>query len=227
MLPPVPPAWRAALRSETEKPYFQALDAFLDGETAAGRTVLPAREDIFKALHLTPLESVKVLLVGQDPYPTPGYAHGLCFSVERGVHPLPMSLRNVFKELQDDLGVPAPNNGSLEPWARAGVLLLNTLLTVRAREPNAHRGRGWETFTDRIIELVAAKPTRVVFLLWGASAQKKGALLAHRPQHAIISCAHPSPLSVRRFFGCRCFSRANQKLVEGGVAPIDWRIPDL
>ncbi|HEY8925592.1 MAG TPA: uracil-DNA glycosylase [Polyangia bacterium] len=226
MLPAIPNAWSDLLLPETQKPSFQALDAFLDGEVAAGHTVLPARADIFTALQLTPPDSVKVLLLGQDPYPTPGHAHGLCFSVQPDVRPLPMSLRNVYRELHDDVGFRVPNSGHLAPWARQGVLMLNTVLTVRARSANSHARRGWETFTDRIIELVAARSSRVVFLLWGGAARRK-AILVPQPHHVIIECAHPSPLSARKFLGCRCFSRTNQKLVEAGLAPVDWAIPDV
>ncbi|MBC7777854.1 MAG: uracil-DNA glycosylase, partial [Phycisphaerae bacterium] len=215
MLPPIPAGWKAQLSDETKKPYYRELDAFLDQELAGGQTVLPAREDIFNALKFTPYDQVKVLLLGQDPYPNPRYAHGLCFSVQPHVQPLPGSLKNVYKELHDDVGFRIPNNGYLESWARQGILMLNTLLTLQAGVPNSHQKKGWEKFTDRIIELVAAKPTRVVFLLWGASAQKKGKLV-NQPQHKVINCAHPSQLSASKFFGCRCFSKTNQHLDEAG-----------
>ena len=218
--------WSDLLAAQTDMPYYRGLDSFLDEEAAAGRTVLPARTDIFAALQLTPPDRVKVLLLGQDPYPTPGHAHGLCFSVQPDVRPLPMSLRNVYKELHADVGFRVPNNGHLASWASQGILMLNTVLTVRARSANSHAGHGWETFTDRIIELVAARPARVVFLLWGGAARRK-AILVPQPQHVIIECAHPSPLSARKFFGCRCFSRTNQKLAEAGLTPIDWAIPDV
>lgn len=214
------------LKEETREPYYRALDAFLENERADGRTILPARNDIFNALAVTSYDQVSVLLVGQDPYPTPGHAHGLCFSVQPDVRPLPFSLRNIFRELQDDVGCHIPNNGYLEPWARQGVLMLNTVLTVRARQANSHHGRGWERFTDRIIELVAAKQTRVVFVLWGREAQKKRMLITQL-HHAVIACAHPSPLSVRKFFGCRCFSHINRDLADAELAPIDWQIPDV
>ena len=214
------------LKEETRKPYYQALDAFLEKERADGQTILPARKNIFNALASTPYDQVRVLLVGQDPYPTPGHAHGLCFSVEPTVRLLPFSLRNIFRELQDDVGCRIPNNGYLEPWARRGILMLNTVLTVRAHKANSHQGRGWELFTDRLIELVAAKQTRVVFVLWGREAQKKRMLIT-QPHHAVVACAHPSPLSVRKFFGCRCFSHINRDLADAGQAPIDWQIPDV
>ena len=214
------------LKEETRKPYYQALDAFLEKERADGQTILPARKNIFNALASTPYDQVRVLLVGQDPYPTPGHAHGLCFSVEPTVRLLPFSLRNIFRELQDDVGCRIPNNGYLEPWARRGILMLNTVLTVRAHKANSHQGRGWELFTDRLIELVAAKQTRVVFVLWGREAQTKRMLIT-QPHHAVVACAHPSPLSVRKFFGCRCFSHINRDLADAGQAPIDWQIPDV
>jgi uracil-DNA glycosylase len=226
MLPSIPTGWKSLLDTAASTSNYQNLDRFLDQELAAGKRVLPAQSEIYKALELTPYEQVKVLLVGQDPYPTPGYAHGLCFSVKPDVRPLPASLKNVYKELHDDVGFRIPNHGCLEAWARQGMLMLNTLLTLEAGIPNSHQGKGWEKFTDRIIELIAAKPTRVVFLLWGASAQKKGALVK-QPQHKVINCAHPSPLSAKMFFGCRCFSKTNQRLEEAGLPPIDWQIADV
>jgi uracil-DNA glycosylase len=226
MLPPIPPGWPSLLKEETRKPYYRALDAFLEKERADGHTVLPARKDIFYALASTSYDQVRVLLVGQDPYPTPGHAHGLCFSVQPAVRPLPFSLRNIFRELQDDVGCRIPHSGYLVPWARQGVLMLNTVLTVRAHKANSHHGRGWERFTDRLIELVAAKPTRVVFVLWGREAQKKRILIT-QPHHTVVACAHPSPLSARKFFGCRCFSHINRELADEGMAPINWQIPDV
>ncbi len=226
MLPPIPPGWRSLLNEETCKPYYRALAAFLEKERVDGQTILPARKDIFNALAATSYDKVRVLLVGQDPYPTPGHAHGLCFSVQPAVRLLPFSLRNIFRELHDDVGCRIPNNGCLEPWARQGVLMLNTVLTVRAHKANSHQGRGWERFTDRLIELVAAKQTRVVFVLWGREAQKKRMLIT-QPHHAVVACAHPSPLSVRKFFGCRCFSIINRDLADAGRAPINWQIPDV
>ncbi|MCG3778095.1 MAG: Uracil-DNA glycosylase [Nitrospira sp.] len=226
MLPSIPLGWQSLLHEETHKPYYRELDTFLDAELAAGQVVLPTSENIFTALAATPYDSVRVLLVGQDPYPTPGHAHGLCFSVQPTVRPVPQSLRNVYRELHDDMGCRIPNNGYLEPWAGQGVLLLNTALTVRAGQANSHHGRGWEPFTDRIIELVAAKQTRVVFVLWGRQAQTKRGLIT-QSHHTVVAAAHPSPLSVRKFYGCRCFSQVNRELVEAGMAPIDWQIPDV
>lgn len=226
MLPPIPSGWRFLLKEETRKPYYRVLDAFLEQELADGRTVLPSRNEIFNALAITPYDQVRVLLVGQDPYPTPGHAHGLCFSVKPTVRSLPFSLRNIYRELYEDVGCRIPNNGYLEPWARQGVLMLNTVLTVRAHQANAHQGRGWERFTDRMIELVALKETRVVFVLWGREAQKKRKLITQL-RHAVVACAHPSPLSVRKFFGCRCFSHINRDLFDAGLGPINWQIPDV
>jgi uracil-DNA glycosylase len=226
MLPSIPLGWRSLLKEETCKPYYRALDTSLEQEVAGGCTILPPRDDIFNALAITSYAQVRVLLVGQDPYPTPGYAHGLCFSVQPAVRPLPFSLRNIYRELHEDVGCRIPNNGDLEPWARQGVLMLNTVLTVRAYQANAHQGYGWERFTDRIIELVVAKETRVVFVLWGREAQKKQKLIT-QSHHVVIACAHPSPLSVRKFFGCRCFSHINRNLADAGLGQIDWQIPDV
>jgi uracil-DNA glycosylase len=225
MLPAIPQAWRSLLSEETRKPYYNELDTFLENELADGQRILPDRKEIFNALAATSYDQVRVLLMGQDPYPTPGHAHGLCFSVQPTVRSLPFSLRNVYRELHNDVGCRIPNNGYLEPWAQQGVLMLNTVLTVRAYQANSHQGRGWERLTDRIIELVAAKQTPVVFVLWGRQAQKKRTLITQL-HHAVIVTAHPSPLSVRKFFGCRCFSKINRMLVDAGLTPIDWQIPD-
>ncbi len=173
MLPPIPSSWKPFLRDETISNVLHTLDRFLDQEAAEGRVVLPPRQDIFRSLRLTPYEAVRVVLVGQDPYHTPGMAHGLCFSVRSHIRSLPPSLKNIYKELRDDVGCRIPNNGCLEPWARQGVLMLNTVLTVRAHAANSHRGQGWEAVTDRILEVVNAKRTRVVFVLWGGEAKKK------------------------------------------------------
>lgn len=226
MLPPLPPSWLPLLEPATAEPSFRQLDSFLDQELALQKQILPARTEIYRALELTPPDQVKVLLLGQDPYPTPGHAHGLCFSVQATVRPLPGSLRNVFKELQADVGFRIPNNGFLERWARQGMLMLNTVLTLEAGRANSHAKRGWEPFTDRIIQAVAAQPTRVVFLLWGASAHQKAKWVT-QPHHRVIKCAHPSPLSAKKFLGCRCFSQTNRELVDGGLTPIDWQIPDV
>lgn len=215
--------WNPVLRGEFDKPYWPTLMHFVAAERAA-HEVYPPHDEVFAAFHLTPLAEVKVLILGQDPYHGPGQAHGLCFSVRRGVR-VPPSLQNIHKELHDDLGEPIPDHGSLEAWARQGVLLLNTTLTVRAHQAASHQGQGWETFTDEVIKVVNAKPERVVFILWGASARKKRAMI-DRERHTIIESPHPSPLSAHKgFFGTKPFTRANDALVAAGRGPVDWSIP--
>ncbi len=215
--------WNPVLRAELDASYFADLQRFVADERRRGH-VFPAPAEVFAALHLTPYSEVKVLILGQDPYHGPGQAHGLCFSVRRGVA-LPPSLENIFTELEADLGVPRPDHGCLEHWARQGVLLLNATLTVRARQAASHQGKGWERFTDAVIQAVNAKPERVVFILWGASARRKRALI-DTSRHVVIESAHPSPLSAHNgFFGSRPFSRANAALEEAGRRGIDWRIP--
>ena len=214
--------WNPVLRQELSKPYWHDLQTFVDSERAAG-PVYPPHPEVFAALHLTPLAEVKVVILGQDPYHGPGQAHGLCFSVRPGTAP-PPSLRNIHKELVSDLGMPPPRTGDLTPWARQGVLLLNTTLTVRGGQAGSHQGRGWETFTDQVIEAVSAKEETVVFVLWGAHARKKKALIDTR-RHVVIESAHPSPLSAHNgFFGSRPFSRANAALEAAGREPVDWRL---
>lgn len=225
MLPPIPTHWRQLLKDETRQPYFLDLQKFLAREYET-ETVYPPEKEVFTALKLTPYERVSVLLLGQDPYPGPGQAHGLSFSVRPGVA-VPASLRNMFKELQADVGFQVPDNGSLESWAEQGVLLLNAVLTVRAGEPNSHKGRGWETFTDAVIRKVGEKETPVVFALWGKFAQKKAGLIDTK-RHKVVECAHPSPLSARSgFFGCRPFSKINAALREAGRPEVDWQIPNV
>ena len=224
MLPPVPEAWQSVLSDAVQAPSFRALERFLDAEEAEGQVVLPTAPDRFRALALTPPHSVRVVLLGQDPYPTPGDAHGLCFSVppDRRV---PRSLRNVYRELGNDLpGFAAPDHGHLEAWARRGLLMLNTVLTVRAHTANSHRGKGWEDFTDHVIRALNERAEPVVFLLWGNAAHAKAELVAEG-RHAIVRAAHPSPLSARRFLGCRCFSAVNRQLEQWGQAPFDWSLP--
>jgi len=217
--------WNPLLRGEFDKLYWQELQAFVRAERAR-HTVYPPSEEVFAALHLTPHASVKALILGQDPYHGPRQAHGLCFSVRPGV-PKPPSLRNIFSELRNDIGAPVPSHGSLEHWARQGVLLLNATLTVRARRAASHQRRGWERFTDEVIRVVNAKPERVVFILWGASARRKKSLV-NTTRHAVIESAHPSPMAAHGdFFGSRPFSRANEALAAAGRTPIDWEIPEL
>jgi uracil-DNA glycosylase len=219
----IPPSWRTVLAGEFEKPYFKKLGEFVDEERRQYQ-VFPPEEDVFNALRLAPYDQVKVLLLGQDPYHDEGQAHGLCFSVRPGVRP-PPSLVNILKELHHDLGCRIPNNGYLVPWAEQGVLLLNAVLTVRAHQPNSHKDKGWETFTDAVLRAVDAKPHPVVFVLWGNYAQKKTKLI-DTDRHVIVKSAHPSPLSVKKFFGSRPFSAVNRALAETGQTPIDWELPD-
>lgn len=226
MMSSIPASWRSQLGEEVEKPYFQRLEAFVEREREAFE-VYPAEDETFQALELTPFSKVSVVLLGQDPYPGPGQAHGLCFSVKPGV-PLPGSLRNIFKELKSDIhGFRIPNNGYLANWAKQGILMLNTVLTVRAGAIGSHRKKGWETFTDAIIEQVNAKKDPVVFLLWGRDAQSKAQMI-DEGRHVILRAAHPSPLSARNgFFGTRPFSAANRALRDAGKPEIDWQIPDI
>jgi uracil-DNA glycosylase len=224
-MPPLPEAWRAALADDVGAPYFAELAAFVAEERRA-QVVFPPAPVVFRALELTPLDAVSVVVLGQDPYHDEGRAHGLAFSVRAGVR-RPPSLSNVFKELADDVGVVVPKKQScLEPWAAQGVLLLNAVLTVRAHEPASHRGKGWERFTDRVLAAVAAREAPTVFVLWGAHAQKKAALI-DPARHTILRAAHPSPLSAKTgFFGSKPFSAANAALRRAGRAPIDWSLPD-
>ena len=214
--------WNPVLRAEFEKPYWQPLQEFIQNERKHHK-IYPPHAEVFRALHETPLASTKVVLLGQDPYHQPGQAHGLCFSVRPGVR-VPPSLQNIYKELRDDLGHAIPAHGCLDKWAKEGVLLLNTTLTVREASAGSHFGRGWELFTDRVLEVVNEKQTRVVFILWGANAKKKRSLITN-PIHEVIESVHPSPLSAHNgFFGHKPFSRANEYLKLAGVTPIDWEI---
>ncbi len=225
MLPTLPPSWRPLLAEEFDKPYFRRLKQFLEKERQS-QTIYPDEKDTFSALKLTPYKNVNVLLLGQDPYPGKGQAHGLCFSVRPGIKP-PASLRNIYKELETDVGFRIPNSGYLAPWAGQGVLMLNAVLSVRAGAPNSHRGKGWEIFTDCVISRVNEKEDPVIFVLWGAYAQKKIALIDTN-KHLIIKSAHPSPLSARHgFFGSRPFSQINKALRAAHQPQIQWQIPDI
>ena len=217
-------SWLKLLEDEFTKPYMQELQSFLASEKALGKNILPKEEVWFNALNSTPLEKVKVVILGQDPYPTEGHAHGLCFSVLPEVKPLPKSLLNINKELKSDLDIDNSHTGYLQPWAEQGVLLLNAILTVEAGKTNAHQGKGWETFTDKVIELINEKSHNVIFILWGAYAQKKGKAI-DESKHLIIKDPHPSPLSAYRgFFGSKPFSRANEYLMAHEKSEIDWRV---
>ncbi len=217
-------SWLKALGDEFDKPYMQQLKAFLSAEKAANQTILPPFKLTFNALQITSLEQVKVVILGQDPYPTVGHAHGLCFSVLPEVTPLPKSLLNINKELKTDLDIDNGHTGYLQPWAEQGVLLLNSVLSVRAGQAGSHQNQGWETFTDKIIEIINAQQQNVVFILWGAYAQKKGKIVDSK-RHFMIKSAHPSPLSAYRgFFGSRPFSQANEYLKTHQKTPIDWSL---
>ncbi|MGB1011147.1 MAG: uracil-DNA glycosylase [Thiolinea sp.] len=219
------PGWQAALSAEFSKPYMQELQAFLTSEEAAEKQILPPAEQRFNALQSTEPDNVKVVILGQDPYPTPGHAHGLSFSVQPGVKPLPRSLGNINKELLSDLGIDNSHTGCLQPWAQQGVLLLNTVLSVEAGNAGSHQKRGWEHFTDTIIRYISEQAKPCVFILWGKQAQNKTALIDHT-RHEIIASAHPSPLSARRgFFGSQPFSRTNTFLASKGRKSIDWALP--
>jgi uracil-DNA glycosylase len=220
----LPESWQEALQGEMKKPYFRELREFVDREREK-HTVYPPEADVFNAFKHTPLDEVKVVLLGQDPYPGPSQAHGLCFSVRPGVR-IPQSLMNMFRELKSDLGCRIANNGCLTPWADQGILLLNAVLTVRAGKPNSHKNHGWEKFTDAAIRAVSDKEDPVVFALWGAYAQKKEKLV-DTTRHRVLKTAHPSPLSAKKFLGSQPFSAINTALVELGHKPIDWQLPDV
>ncbi len=217
--------WLPAVNAEFKKPYYADLYKFVKEEYSKV-AVYPPSDEIFSALHLTPLSKVKVVIIGQDPYHNVGQAHGLCFSVRPEVD-IPPSLVNIYKELQSDLGCKIPNNGYLVKWAEQGVLLLNTVLTVRAHQALSHQGKGWEKFTDAIIRAVNAEDRPIAYLLWGRPAQSKMSMLDN-PKHKVFTAPHPSPLSAHRgFFGCKHFSQANTFLEENGLTPIDWQIEDV
>ncbi len=216
--------WNPVLRGEFDKPYWAPLQEFVRADREH-HVVYPPPEDVFAAIHLTSYADTRVMILGQDPYHGPNQAHGLCFSVRRGV-PVPPSLANMYKELHTDLGIEPRRHGNLEHWAIQGVLLLNTTLTVRAGQAGSHQGKGWETFTDQVIRTVNDKTDPVVFILWGAAARKKKALI-DSTRHVVIESAHPSPLSAHNgFFGSRPFSRTNDALIARNRQPIDWQLPD-
>lgn len=217
--------WLQALEPEFGKPYYKDLYRFVLQEYRTAQ-VFPPAEDVFNAFHLTPLGQVKVVIIGQDPYHNVGQAHGLCFSVKPEVE-IPPSLVNIYKELEDDLGCTIPNNGYLVKWAKQGVLMLNTVLTVRAHQANSHRGKGWEQFTDAAIRALNEQDRPIVFLLWGGPAGQKASML-NNPKHLVLKAPHPSPLSAYRgFFGCRHFSKTNAFLEANGIQPIDWQIENV
>lgn len=218
--------WLPFMQPEFKKPYYKKLYQFVKEEYRT-RVIYPPAEDIFNAFHFTPLHEVKVLILGQDPYHNENQAHGLSFSVLPSQTEIPPSLMNIYKELQDDLGCYVPNNGYLKKWADQGVLLLNTVLTVRAHQAASHQGKGWEQFTDAVIEAVNAQDRPIVYMLWGKPAQSKAGMLTNE-KHLILKAPHPSPLSAYRgFFGCRHFSKANEFLRQNGMTPIDWQIENL
>ncbi|WP_422343151.1 uracil-DNA glycosylase [Parasphingorhabdus sp.] len=221
-------SWKTPLAPEFSSDYMTNLRTFLIQQKQAGKDIFPKGSEYFRALDLTPLDKVRVVILGQDPYHGPGQAHGLCFSVQPGVRP-PPSLINIYKELESDIGMPRPQHGFLESWAKQGVLLLNSVLTVQRAEAASHRGKGWEQFSDAIVRLVAAKKEPVVFLLWGSYAQKKAGFVQSVEQggkHLVLKAPHPSPLSAHNgFFGCRHFSKTNAFLEQNGLAPIDWSLP--
>ncbi len=224
-MPPISNDWLPAIREEFQKEYYKKLHQTVIKEYQTTQ-VFPDAEDLFNAFHLTPLKDVKVVVFGQDPYHNVGQAHGLCFSVKPGVE-IPPSLVNIYKELQDDLGCYIPNNGYLVKWAKQGVLLLNTVLTVRAHQANSHRGIGWEEFTDAAIRILNEQDRPIVFVLWGKPAQMKKAML-NNPKHLILEAPHPSPLSsYRGFFGSKPFSKTNEFLKQHGIEPIDWQIENI
>lgn len=220
------PEWKQALAGEFAAPYMAQLRAFLEQERATGKVIYPPGPEIFNAMNSTPLSRVKVVILGQDPYHGPGQAHGLCFSVRRGVAP-PPSLLNIFRELKTDIGIPQPRHGELTHWAGQGVLLLNSVLTVEAGQPGSHQGQGWETFTDAAIRVLNGQREHLVFLLWGAYAQRKGRIIDPQ-RHLVLKSVHPSPLSANRggWFGHHHFSQANRYLQNHGLAPVDWSLPD-
>ena len=219
----IEPSWEEILHEEFDKPYFQQIPLHLKTEKSQGKTIYPPGPQIFNAFNSTPIDKVKVVILGQDPYHGQGQAHGLCFSVQNGVTP-PPSLVNIFKELKEDVGMKIPNHGNLSRWAEQGVFLLNASLTVRAAEPMSHSKIGWAQFTDAVIKIISERKEHVVFFLWGKFAQDKRVLI-DEAKHFILRAAHPSPLSAfNGFFGCKHFSKANEYLVSKGIDPVDWSL---
>ncbi|MRI34503.1 uracil-DNA glycosylase [Endozoicomonas sp. OPT23] len=220
------PSWKSHLQEEFNKEYMQNLRAFLLNEREAGKVIYPKGSEYFRAMELTPFDQVKVVVLGQDPYHGPGQAHGLCFSVRPDVR-TPPSLVNMYKELNADLGIPPASHGCLESWAKQGVLLLNSVLTVEHKQAASHQKRGWEQFTDKVIHELNAKREGLVFILWGSYAQRKGSFIDHT-RHLVLKAVHPSPLSAHRgFFGSKPFSQTNHYLESRGLAPIDWQLPEI
>ncbi|HRE37132.1 MAG TPA: uracil-DNA glycosylase [Chitinophagaceae bacterium] len=219
----IEPSWKEVLKDEFSKPYFQQVVLHLKTEKSQGKVIYPPGPYIFNAFNITPVDHIKVVILGQDPYHGPGQAHGLCFSVQNGVPP-PPSLINIFKELHDDIGVEIPNHGNLTHWAEQGVFLLNASLTVRAGEPMSHAKIGWATFTDTVIRRISDLKAHVVFMLWGKFAQEKK-ILIDETKHLVLKAAHPSPLSAHAgFLGSRHFSKANEWLISKGIDPVDWKL---
>jgi uracil-DNA glycosylase len=219
------PSWKKVLKDEFSKPYMDSLREFLASELTDGKIIYPKPSEYFASFHWTPLKKVKVVILGQDPYHGPGQAHGLCFSVKPGVAK-PPSLVNIFKEIESDLKIKPPSHGCLVDWAQEGVLLLNSVLTVEQNKAASHRGKGWEIFTDRVVDILNQQEGPIVFMLWGSYAQAKGQFI-DRKKHLVLETVHPSPLSAYRgFLGCRHFSKANKYLISKGIAPIDWEISD-
>lgn len=219
------PLWKSILIAEFQKDYLHQLKLFLQAEKKAGKVIFPPGNEMFSAFNLTPFDQVKVVIIGQDPYHGANQAHGLCFSVKPG-NRIPPSLQNIYKEIESDLAIPKPNHGYLNHWAQQGVLMLNAVLSVEKSKPASHNNKGWEIFTDKVIEALNEKKQHLVFLLWGSYAEKKGAFIDRR-KHQIFCSPHPSPFSAHRgFLGNRHFSQTNAYLTEHGISPIDWKIPN-
>ena len=217
--------WTHLLKKDKQADYFRSLVSYVNNERQIGKNIYPPREDVFNAFKLTEFEQIKVVILGQDPYHGKNQAHGLCFSVNKGIR-IPPSLKNIYKELESDLNIHAPSHGYLQSWAEQGVFLLNTVLTVEAGKANSHRGKGWETFTDHVIKIISDHANHVVFLLWGSASQKKVSLI-NQQKHTILTSVHPSPLSAYRgFLGCKHFSKCNEALIQHQQTPIDWQLPE-